>query len=263
MALARLDIPGLVLYGGSIAPGRWHDRDVTIQDVFEAVGAHAAGTLEHAGPRLARAPGLPGRRRLRRPVHRQHDGDRVRDASASRRSAAPAFRPIDEDKVGASPARAGALVMDVLKRGVRPRQIITARRARERHRRGRRHRRLDQRRAAPARHRQRSAACRSTSTTSTASTRGCRCSPISSRAAASSPPICIAPAASRSSRSGCSKAGICTPTRSRSPAGRSASTRAKRRKRRTRSWCGRWRTRSSRPAAWSSSRAISRRKARW
>src|SRR3954467_1494374 len=44
MALARLDIPGLVLYGGSIAPGRWHDRDVTIQDVFEAVGAHAAGT---------------------------------------------------------------------------------------------------------------------------------------------------------------------------------------------------------------------------
>ena len=46
MALARLDIPGLVLYGGSIAPGRWHDRDVTIQDVFEAVGAHAAGTLE-------------------------------------------------------------------------------------------------------------------------------------------------------------------------------------------------------------------------
>ena len=79
MALARLDIPGLVLYGGSIAPGRWHDRDVTIQDVFEAVGAHAAGTLEHARPRLARAAGLPGRRRLRRPVHRQHDGDRVRD----------------------------------------------------------------------------------------------------------------------------------------------------------------------------------------
>ena len=45
MALARLDVPGLVLYGGSIAPGRWHDKDVTIQDVFEAVGAHAAGTL--------------------------------------------------------------------------------------------------------------------------------------------------------------------------------------------------------------------------
>jgi dihydroxy-acid dehydratase len=45
MALARLDVPGLVLYNGSIAPGRFHDRDVTIQDVFEAVGAHAAGRM--------------------------------------------------------------------------------------------------------------------------------------------------------------------------------------------------------------------------
>ena len=43
MALARLDIPGLVLYNGSIAPGRFEGRDVTIQDVFEAVGARAAG----------------------------------------------------------------------------------------------------------------------------------------------------------------------------------------------------------------------------
>src|SRR5687768_14521827 len=49
MALARLDIPGLVLYGGSIAPGRWNGRDVTIQDVFEAVGAHAAGRLTDEG----------------------------------------------------------------------------------------------------------------------------------------------------------------------------------------------------------------------
>ena len=45
MALARLDVPSLMLYGGSIAPGRWHDRDVTIQDVFEAIGAHAAGEM--------------------------------------------------------------------------------------------------------------------------------------------------------------------------------------------------------------------------
>jgi dihydroxy-acid dehydratase len=48
MALARLDIPGVMLYGGSIAPGRWRDRDVTIQDVFEAIGAHAAGDLSDA-----------------------------------------------------------------------------------------------------------------------------------------------------------------------------------------------------------------------
>jgi dihydroxy-acid dehydratase len=45
MALARLDVPGVMLYGGSIAPGRWRGKDVTIQDVFEAVGAHAAGDL--------------------------------------------------------------------------------------------------------------------------------------------------------------------------------------------------------------------------
>ena len=45
MALARLDIPAVMLYGGSIAPGRWRGRDVTIQDVFEAIGAHAAGDM--------------------------------------------------------------------------------------------------------------------------------------------------------------------------------------------------------------------------
>src|SRR5438132_4547667 len=45
MALLRLNLPSLLLYGGSIAPGRFEDRDVTIQDVFEAVGAHAAGKM--------------------------------------------------------------------------------------------------------------------------------------------------------------------------------------------------------------------------
>jgi dihydroxy-acid dehydratase len=45
MALARLDIPGIVLYNGSIAPGRFRGHDVTIQDVFEAVGQHAAGRM--------------------------------------------------------------------------------------------------------------------------------------------------------------------------------------------------------------------------
>ena len=45
MALCRLDIPGFALYSGSIAPGRWRGRDVTLQDVYEAVGQHAAGKL--------------------------------------------------------------------------------------------------------------------------------------------------------------------------------------------------------------------------
>jgi dihydroxy-acid dehydratase len=48
MALARLDVPAVMLYGGSIPPGRFQGRDVTIQDVFEAVGAHAAGTMTDA-----------------------------------------------------------------------------------------------------------------------------------------------------------------------------------------------------------------------
>jgi dihydroxy-acid dehydratase len=45
MALARLGVPAVMLYGGSIAPGHWRGKDVTIQDVFEAIGAHAAGDM--------------------------------------------------------------------------------------------------------------------------------------------------------------------------------------------------------------------------
>ncbi|HTC93573.1 MAG TPA: dihydroxy-acid dehydratase [Terriglobales bacterium] len=48
MALARLNIPGVMLYGGSIAPGKFHEKNVTIQDVFEAVGAHARGSMSDA-----------------------------------------------------------------------------------------------------------------------------------------------------------------------------------------------------------------------
>ncbi|MEQ9811793.1 MAG: dihydroxy-acid dehydratase [Azospirillaceae bacterium] len=45
MAMVRLNVPSVFMYGGSILPGRYQDRDVTIQDVFEAVGGHSAGTL--------------------------------------------------------------------------------------------------------------------------------------------------------------------------------------------------------------------------
>src|SRR5690242_251966 len=45
MALARLDVPSLMLYGGSIPPGRFEGRDVSIMDIFEAIGAHAAGKM--------------------------------------------------------------------------------------------------------------------------------------------------------------------------------------------------------------------------
>ena len=60
MALARLDLPGLVLYNGSIAPGRFRGRDVTIQDVFEAVGAAAAGTMSNAEVHELEGVACPG-----------------------------------------------------------------------------------------------------------------------------------------------------------------------------------------------------------
>jgi len=60
MALARLDIPGVLLYGGSIAPGQYAGHDVTIQDVFEAVGAHAAGRMTDADLRDIELHACPG-----------------------------------------------------------------------------------------------------------------------------------------------------------------------------------------------------------
>ena len=60
MALARLDVPGLMLYGGSIAPGRFENRDVTIQDVFEAVGAYAAGKMTEERFRALEDVACPG-----------------------------------------------------------------------------------------------------------------------------------------------------------------------------------------------------------
>lgn len=60
MALARLDLPSLMLYGGSIAPGHLQGRDLTIQDVFEAVGAYSAGTLTADGLRAVENAACPG-----------------------------------------------------------------------------------------------------------------------------------------------------------------------------------------------------------
>jgi dihydroxy-acid dehydratase len=60
MALARMDLPGLCLYSGTIAPGRYRGRDITIQDVFEAVGAHAAGTISDADLEEIEAAACPG-----------------------------------------------------------------------------------------------------------------------------------------------------------------------------------------------------------
>lgn len=60
MALARLDIPGLVLFGGSTLPGQCQGKDITVQEVFEAVGAHAAGRLDDAGLKEVEDHAFPG-----------------------------------------------------------------------------------------------------------------------------------------------------------------------------------------------------------
>ena len=60
MAAARLDLPSVILYGGSIMPGRIHGKDITIQDVFEAVGAHSAGTIDDAELKAVEQAACPG-----------------------------------------------------------------------------------------------------------------------------------------------------------------------------------------------------------
>ncbi|MEX2662003.1 MAG: dihydroxy-acid dehydratase [Vicinamibacterales bacterium] len=123
MALARLDIPGLILYGGSIAPGRWNGRDVTIQDVFEAVGAHAAGRLSDAGLCELEDRACPGA------------GACGGQFTANTMATACEFLGLAPMGSGDVPAThpskglvaeaAGALVMDVLRQGRRPSAIVT------------------------------------------------------------------------------------------------------------------------------------------
>jgi dihydroxy-acid dehydratase len=60
MALCRLDVPGLALYNGTIAPGTFRGRDITIQDVFEAVGAYAAGKIDAAELHEVESTACPG-----------------------------------------------------------------------------------------------------------------------------------------------------------------------------------------------------------
>ncbi len=123
MALGRLDIPGVLLYGGSIAPGRWRGRDVTIQDVFEGVGAHAAGKMSDEDLADLERHASPGAGAC--------------GAQFTANTMAMVFEIMGLSPVGSSmvPAESGAkpdvakeagkLVMDVLARGMRPSEIIT------------------------------------------------------------------------------------------------------------------------------------------
>jgi dihydroxy-acid dehydratase len=123
MALARLNLPSLSLYGGSIMPGRFHDRDVTIQDVFEAVGACAAGKMTEKEVIELEDRACPGA------------GACGGQYTANTMATAITFlgiSPMGANEVPAvDPKKSqvafdcGAKVMELLKRDIRPKQIIT------------------------------------------------------------------------------------------------------------------------------------------
>jgi dihydroxy-acid dehydratase len=124
MALARLaDVPGLLLYGGSIAPGRWRGKDVTIQEVFEGIGAHAAGDLSdeelrdlenHASPGAGACGGQFTANTMAMAFE-------VLGISANGSSMVPA----EDGKKGQVAEDCGRLVVEMLERGITPAQVIT------------------------------------------------------------------------------------------------------------------------------------------
>ncbi len=123
MALCRLDIPSLMLYGGSILPGNLHGERITIQEVFEAVGAHAAGTITDEQLTEIEDVASPGAGAC---------GGQFTANTMAMAFEAMGISPAGFSMVPAVDAaketvaeRAGALVMDILKRDLRPRDIIT------------------------------------------------------------------------------------------------------------------------------------------
>ncbi len=123
MGITRLNLPSLVLYGGSIQPGRFRGHDVTIQDVFEAVGAHAAGKMSDADLKEIESVACPGA------------GACGGQFTANTMAMALEFiglTPIGLGNVPATDARkddaayrAGTLVMDLLRKGITPSKILT------------------------------------------------------------------------------------------------------------------------------------------
>jgi dihydroxy-acid dehydratase len=123
MALCRLNLPSVMLYGGSIMPGHLHGERVTIQEVFEAVGAHAAGRItdeqlteieDVASPGFGACGGQFTANTMAMAFE-------VLGISPAGFSMVPAVDPRKNDVA----EQAGALVMDILTRGLRPSDIIT------------------------------------------------------------------------------------------------------------------------------------------
>ncbi len=123
MALCRLDIPGFVLYGGSIMPGHFQGHDVTIQDVFEGIGANAAGRMSDADLLELERVACPGAGACggQFTANTMATALEVLGVSPVGMASTPAVDPTRE-QIGLA---AGGLVMDQLKRGLRPSQILT------------------------------------------------------------------------------------------------------------------------------------------
>jgi dihydroxy-acid dehydratase len=123
MAVARLDIPGLVFYNGSIAPGRFEGRDVTIQDVFEAVGAHNAGSMSSSKLHELESVACPGAGAC----GGQFTANTMATAldflgiSPAGLNGIPALVPEKKDAA----TQAGELVMQLVRDNVRPSDVIT------------------------------------------------------------------------------------------------------------------------------------------
>jgi dihydroxy-acid dehydratase len=123
MALARLNLPSLMLYGGSINPGRFHGEQITIQEVFEAVGKHAAGTITDEELTELENNASPGAGACggQFTANTMAMAFEVLGISPSGFSMVPATHPDKPNKA----VQAGKLVLDVLERGLRPSDVIT------------------------------------------------------------------------------------------------------------------------------------------
>jgi dihydroxy-acid dehydratase len=123
MALARLDIPSVVLYGGSIAPGHWHGRDVTILDIFEAIGAHAAGDMSDEELNELEGVASPGAGAC----GGQFTANTMACAFEALGISAggSAMVPAEDDDKGTVAERIGELVIKVLSEDITPSKVIT------------------------------------------------------------------------------------------------------------------------------------------
>lgn len=123
MGLARLNIPSVIIYGGSIMPGQHNGKDITVQHVFEAIGANAAGRITDEELKQiedAACPG-PGACGGQYTANTMATLMEVIGLTPIGTSSIPA---IDERKKAVA-VQAGKLVMDVLKRNLKPRDILT------------------------------------------------------------------------------------------------------------------------------------------